>query len=51
MPRPKNPDPNIPITIRLPQSVVDVWEEAAAKKGRSLKEHVEAKLIEAARSR
>jgi hypothetical protein len=51
MPRPKNPDPNIAITIRLPQSVVDVWTEAAQKKGRSLKEHLETKLIETARNR
>lgn len=48
MGRPASADPNVALTIRLPKSVIDRWEESAKRKGlpnaRSL---IEQKLIDA----
>lgn len=40
--------PSKVIAVRLPVEVYEAWERAAVKAGRSVGEHVKAKLIEAA---
>lgn len=40
-------DPTVPLTVRLPRSALSVWSERAERKGVSVRDLIQSKLVEA----